>query len=233
MQPQWRHLKCQWKKPDPKAILIHSCTIPFIRCSGKGRTMGPENRMGAGRGKGRRRGLWQRCSKRDFRGVSGTDPCLNHGSDMTPSICQKSEWPNTGKNFTVYKFKKEHDIKNSYQHSFPVCSAAKYCLCDPVDCSPPGSSVHGISQARVLEQVAISFSRGSSWLRNRTHMSCVGRWVLYCWATTEAQHSFGDAHFQQGFEAQSQSSAVTHCMFYAKMPLVSHSNTKCKKEKKQ
>ena len=35
-------------------------------------------------------------------------------------------------------------------------------LCDPMDCSPPGFSVHGISQARMLEQVAISFSRGSS-----------------------------------------------------------------------
>ena len=36
-------------------------------------------------------------------------------------------------------------------------------LCDPVDCSPPGSSVHGILQARILEWVALSFSRGSSW----------------------------------------------------------------------
>ena len=35
-------------------------------------------------------------------------------------------------------------------------------LCDPVDCSPPDSSVHGILQARILEWVAISFSRGSS-----------------------------------------------------------------------
>ena len=44
------------------------------------------------------------------------------------------------------------------------CSVAKSCLtlCDPLDCSPPGSSVHGISQARTLEWVAISFSRGSS-----------------------------------------------------------------------
>ena len=43
----------------------------------------------------------------------------------------------------------------------PVCSVAKLCLtlCDPVDCSPPGSSVHGILQARILEWVAISFSR--------------------------------------------------------------------------
>ena len=46
-----------------------------------------------------------------------------------------------------------------------VCvSAAQSCLtlCDPRDCSPPGSSVHGIFQARILEQVAISYSRGSS-----------------------------------------------------------------------
>ena len=41
-------------------------------------------------------------------------------------------------------------------------------LCDPADCSPPGSSVHGILQARILEWVAISFSRGSSQPRSRT-----------------------------------------------------------------
>ena len=41
-------------------------------------------------------------------------------------------------------------------------------LCDPVDCSPSGSSVHGISQARILEWVAISFSRGSLQPRDRT-----------------------------------------------------------------
>ena len=43
-------------------------------------------------------------------------------------------------------------------------------LCDPMDCCPPGSSVHGILQARILECVAISFSRGSSW--PRAHMKC-------------------------------------------------------------
>ena len=45
-------------------------------------------------------------------------------------------------------------------------------LCDPVDCSPPGSSVHGILQAGILEWVAISFSRGSSRPRNRNCVSC-------------------------------------------------------------
>ena len=46
-------------------------------------------------------------------------------------------------------------------------------LCQPVDCSSPGSSVHGISQARILEWVAISFSRGSCWPRGWTHISCI------------------------------------------------------------
>ena len=45
-------------------------------------------------------------------------------------------------------------------------------LCDPMDCSLPGSSVHRIFQARVLEWVAISFSRGSSQPRDRTQVSC-------------------------------------------------------------
>ena len=40
-----------------------------------------------------------------------------------------------------------------------------------MDCSPPGSSVHGISQARILEWIAISFSRGSSWPSDQTHIS--------------------------------------------------------------
>ena len=52
-------------------------------------------------------------------------------------------------------------------------------LFNPMDCSPPGSSVHGIFQARVLEWVAISFSRGSSQPRDRTWVSCiVGRCFL-------------------------------------------------------
>ena len=46
-------------------------------------------------------------------------------------------------------------------------------LCDPTDCSLPGFSVHGIFQARVLEWVAISFSKGSSWPRDRTQVSCI------------------------------------------------------------
>ena len=52
---------------------------------------------------------------------------------------------------------------------------------------PPGSSVHGIFQPRILEWIAIPFSRGSSWLRDQTHVSCISRWIFYLWATREAQ----------------------------------------------
>ena len=52
-------------------------------------------------------------------------------------------------------------------------------LCDPMDYGPPGSSVHGIFQARILEQVAISSSTASSQPRDRTHVSCFGSWILY------------------------------------------------------
>ena len=54
-----------------------------------------------------------------------------------------------------------------------------------MDYSLPGSSVHGIFQIRILEWVSISFSRGSSQLRDRTHVSCIGRGILYHWATWE------------------------------------------------
>ena len=58
-----------------------------------------------------------------------------------------------------------------------------------MDCSLQGSSVHEIFQARILEWVAISNSEGSSWPRERTRISCIGRWILYHWATREAHIS--------------------------------------------
>ena len=60
-------------------------------------------------------------------------------------------------------------------------------LCNPMDCSLPGSSIHGIFQTRNLEWVTMSFSRGSSWPRDRTRVSCIvdGRFTI--WATREVQ----------------------------------------------
>ena len=59
-------------------------------------------------------------------------------------------------------------------------------LCDPKDCSLPGSSLHGIFQARILEWVTISFSRGSSQPRNQTQVSCIAGRSFTLWATREA-----------------------------------------------
>ena len=70
-----------------------------------------------------------------------------------------------------------------HAQSYPV-------LGSPIDCSPPGSSVHGILQARALEWVAISSSRGFSWPRDQTHISCVScirRQILYHWAPWKPQ----------------------------------------------
>ena len=58
-------------------------------------------------------------------------------------------------------------------------------LCDPMDGSPLGSSVHGILQARILKWAAISFSRGSSWPRGQTWVSCTAGRFLTIWATKE------------------------------------------------
>ena len=60
---------------------------------------------------------------------------------------------------------------------------------DSMDCSLPGSSVHGIFQARILESVAISYSRESSWPRYRTCVPGINRQILYHRATREAPAS--------------------------------------------
>ena len=65
-------------------------------------------------------------------------------------------------------------------------------LCDPMDCSPPGFSVHGIFQARVLDWVAVSFSRGTSWPRDRTvSLASLALAVMFftSWGTGEAPSS--------------------------------------------
>ena len=59
-------------------------------------------------------------------------------------------------------------------------------FCHPMECSPPDSSVHGISQARILEWVTISFSKGSSQPRDQTWVSCIAGRFFTVWATREA-----------------------------------------------
>ena len=90
------------------------------------------------------------------------------------------------------------NIKSSWKCHFPqntkcvcVCLVKKLCpsLCEPMDGSPPGFSVHEIFQARILEWVAISYSKGSSRPRGQTWVSCIsciGRRILYSCTIWEA-----------------------------------------------
>ena len=73
----------------------------------------------------------------------------------------------------------ELDYKESCEW---VNEVAQSCptLCDPMDCSLPGSSVHGVFQARILEWVAISFSRRPSQPRDWTQVSCIVGRRFYC-----------------------------------------------------
>ena len=81
----------------------------------------------------------------------------------------------------------------------PTCMCAKslqscLTLCDPMDHNPPGSPVHGILQARLLEWVAKPSSRGSSWLRDPTcisYISCIGKGVVYHWCLHEGGITLG------------------------------------------
>ena len=74
---------------------------------------------------------------------------------------------------------------NRSQKCIESVLVAQSCLtvCNPTVCSPLDSSVHGISQARILEWVAIPFSRGSSQPRDQTQVSCIGGEFLAIWAT--------------------------------------------------
>ena len=76
-------------------------------------------------------------------------------------------------------------------------------ICNPMDCSPPGSYVHGVSQARMLEWVAISYSRGSSWPGDQTWLSCITGRFFTIWATREANRDYLLLLFSQVYQFRS------------------------------
>ena len=82
-----------------------------------------------------------------------------------------------------------HFVQQTTSHRVWLVLVSQLCLtlCDPMDHSPPGSSVHGILQARILEWVAISFSGTSSQPRDRTWVSCIASRFFTIWAIREAQ----------------------------------------------
>ena len=90
-----------------------------------------------------------------------------------------------------WEFNQNVDIKKKKKKKIATrhCEVTQLCLtlCDPMDCSPPGSSIHGIFYARVLEWVSISFSRGSSQAKDQTWVSHIAGRRFTFWATKESQ----------------------------------------------
>ena len=77
-----------------------------------------------------------------------------------------------------------------------VCLVAWLCLtlCDPMNCGPPGSSVHGILQARILEWLAMPSSRGSFQPRDQTQVSCIAEGFFTIWGTREPHEYWSKQH---------------------------------------
>ena len=100
-----------------------------------------------------------------------------HFTSISMSIIKKTNKQTT----TTKKTDKTASVSN-FSEVIQSCLT----LCDPMDYSLPGSSVHRIFQARILEWVAISFSRRSSWPRDRTWVSCTAGRLFNVWAIKEA-----------------------------------------------
>ena len=95
-----------------------------------------------------------------------------------------------------------------------VCSVAQLCLtlCNPMDCCQPGFSAHGVLQARILEEVAILSSRGSSWPRDHTLVSCIAGRFFIVW-TTEPYSS------PKGLRLNLASSVSNSCVIYTEQDM--------------
>ena len=98
------------------------------------------------------------------------------------------------------------------------CAQSRLTLCDPMDCRPLGSSVHGIFWARTLQWVAISFSGGPSWPRDWACVSCISctaRWILYhcnLWEARFQNTRVGCRFLFQGiFPTQESNPGLPHC----------------------
>ena len=93
----------------------------------------------------------------------------------------------------IYTHTHIHTHTHTHTHTLSWCCSAtkpRPTLCDPMDYSQTGSSVHGVLQAGILEGVTISFFREFSRSRDQTCISCIGRWILYHWAIQEERYIY-------------------------------------------
>ena len=123
---------------------------------------------------------------------------LSHISDLPSKVFWvQGEQPQTSFLLhDVLHWLDSHQISEALQLCVCVCVCVcvwitQLCpaLCDPMNCSLPGFSVHGTLQAGILEWIAIPFSRGSSQPRNRTLVSCITDRLFTVWATGKSCHT--------------------------------------------
>ena len=97
---------------------------------------------------------------------------------MVPKLFVETIWFVLNTCFPLQSLEFWYGTGTGCLHVFVQSLSQVWLFWDPMDYSPPGNSVHGISQVRILEWIA----RGSSQPRDWTHVSCIGKWILYHWA---------------------------------------------------
>ena len=134
--------------------------------------------------------MWFCQTNKAIENMEGTILCLTLGN--------KSSIRLRNKNFNC----ELNEYNSTWARKLKLCvclvTQSWLTLCDPMDCSLPGSSVRGIFQARILEWIAIPYSRGSSQHRDQTCISCfscIERWILYHCATSMLK--FIDSQIQE------------------------------------
>ena len=122
--------------------------------------------------------------------------CRRHRGRVFDSCISKIPWRRKWQLTAVFWMENPMDRRawQAIVHRVTAAAAAakslQSCLtlCDPIDCSPPGSSVHGILQARTLERVAISFSIGSQHQTQFSYWACMHDIVEVCFVLRQMSH---------------------------------------------
>ena len=124
--------------------------------------------------------FWEQPTFFQFLNQCSQESCLkvwsqDHQHQLGPGACQKCSISNP-----------IPDLMNQWVNEWVLVTQLCLTLCCPMNCNPPGSSTHGILQARILEWVAISFFRESSRSRDQTQVSRIADRFFTVWATREA-----------------------------------------------
>ena len=136
-----------------------------------------EKMLMLGKIKGRRRRGWQR-----MRLLDGITESMDMSLSTLRAIKNREVW-----HAAVHGISKSWTRLSNWTNPCVCAKLLQLCptLCDPMDCSLSGTSVHGILQARILRWIAIPFFKASSWPRDRTQVSCIADRFFTSWAIRE------------------------------------------------